>query len=366
MEQVIFIVLMIFQTVMQILIPVVMRKTHVFGVYVPEEYKDVSSVRFYKKLYIISYSAVSFAFIAGYVVWMSKLNSSMIAALGMVLLLSTMIWGLILYFYCHGKMLELKRRAGWSSALKEINITDLSARKLDEMLPWYIVAMPILLTLGLSVLTLTHYTHIPNIIPTHWGANGQPDSFTEKSYVSVLTLLLVLMVMQAMFVAIHEFTRKSGIKISATNKSGSKTRQLLMRKYNSWFLTIITLVITILLSFLQLSIIYPGIFDETLMLLFPLVFLAVVLIGTLVYAVKVGKLNMQLEAVTNDDATKEVSDFDADYHWKAGLFYFNKNDPSLFVEKRFGIGWTINFARPLGYVLIIGPLVLIILVTSFL
>lgn len=366
MEQGIFIVLMIFQTVMQIIIPVVMRKTHVFGVYVPGEYKDVSTVRFYKKLYIISYSAVSLAIIAGYAVRMNKLDPSMTAALGMVLLLSTMIWGLILYFYCHGKMLELKRQAGWSSALKEVNITDLSARRLDEMLPWFIVAMPILLTLGLSVLTLTQYTHIPDSIPTHWGANGQPDSFTEKSYVSVLTHLLLLLVMQAMFVAIHEFTRKSGIKISATNKAGSKTRQLIMRKYNSWFLAIISLVITILLSFLQLSIIYPGIFDETLMLLFPLAFLAVVLIGTLVYAVKVGKLNVQLEAVIKGDDTKEVSDFDSDYYWKAGLFYFNKNDPSLFVEKRFGIGWTINFAQPLGYVLIFGPLVLIILVTSFL
>jgi len=366
MEQGIFIVLMIFQTVMQIIIPVVMRKTHVFGVYVPDEYKDVSSVQFYKKLYVYSYSAVSLVIIAGYAIWMNKLNPSMTAALGMVLLLSTIIWGLILYFYCHGKMLELKRRTGWSSTLKEVNITDLCARKLDEMLPWFIVAMPILLTLGLSVLTLTQYSHIPDRIPTHWGANGQPDSFTEKSYLSVLSPLLLLLVMQAMFVGIHESTRKSGIKISAANKSGSRTRQLDMRKYHSWFLAIISLVITVLLSFLQLSIIYPGIFGETLMLLFPLAFLAVVLIGTLVYAVKVGKLNVQLEAVTQGDDTKEVSNFDSDYHWKAGLFYYNKNDPSLFVEKRFGIGWTINFAQPLGYVLIIGPLVLIILVTSFL
>lgn len=366
MEQGIFIVLMVFQTVMQSIIPVVMRKTHVFGVYVPDEYKDEKRVQFYKKLYVISYSAGSLAIIAGYALWMNELNPSVRAALGMVLLLSSMLWGLILYFYCHGKMSELKKRTGWSAALKEVKITDLSVRKLDEMLPWFIVAMPILLTLGLSVLTLTQYTQIPDSIPTHWGANGQPDSFTEKSYLSVLSHLLLLLVMQSMFVAIHEFTRKSGIKISASNKSGSKTRQLLMRKYNSWFLAIISLVITVLLSFLQLSIIYPGIFAETLMLLFPLAFLAVVLIGTLVYAIKVGKLNVQLEALTKADVTKEVSDFDSDYHWKGGLFYFNKNDPSLFVEKRFGIGWSINFAQPLGYAIIFGPLILIIIVTSFL
>ena len=31
---------------------------------------------------------------------------------------------------------------------------------------------------------------------------------------------------------------------------------------------------------------------------------------------------------------------------RSSLFYFNRNDPALFVEKRFGIGWTVNMANP--------------------
>ncbi len=31
--------------------------------------------------------------------------------------------------------------------------------------------------------------------------------------------------------------------------------------------------------------------------------------------------------------------------WKWGLIYYNPDDPALMVEKRFGIGWTINFAH---------------------
>jgi uncharacterized membrane protein len=31
--------------------------------------------------------------------------------------------------------------------------------------------------------------------------------------------------------------------------------------------------------------------------------------------------------------------------WKWGLFYFNPADPSIFVEKRFGIGYTLNFGN---------------------
>ena len=31
--------------------------------------------------------------------------------------------------------------------------------------------------------------------------------------------------------------------------------------------------------------------------------------------------------------------------WKAGIFYSNRDDPSLFVPKRFAIGYTLNFGN---------------------
>jgi len=46
--------------------------------------------------------------------------------------------------------------------------------------------------------------------------------------------------------------------------------------------------------------------------------------------------------------------------WKAGVFYVNPDDPALFVPKRFGIGYTLNFAHPLSWLIlglsILGPL----------
>ncbi|WP_219905001.1 DUF5808 domain-containing protein [Arcticibacter pallidicorallinus] len=32
-------------------------------------------------------------------------------------------------------------------------------------------------------------------------------------------------------------------------------------------------------------------------------------------------------------------------HWKWGLIYYNPDDPSLYIEKRFGLGQTFNFAH---------------------
>jgi uncharacterized membrane protein len=38
-------------------------------------------------------------------------------------------------------------------------------------------------------------------------------------------------------------------------------------------------------------------------------------------------------------------DLYASEYWKLGLFYFNSQNPKIFVPKRLGIGWTINFAK---------------------
>jgi uncharacterized membrane protein len=46
-----------------------------------------------------------------------------------------------------------------------------------------------------------------------------------------------------------------------------------------------------------------------------------------------------------------------DRHWVAGIFYHNPENPELWVEKRFGIGWTLNFARPASWLMLLGLLI---------
>ena len=46
-----------------------------------------------------------------------------------------------------------------------------------------------------------------------------------------------------------------------------------------------------------------------------------------------------------------VGDRTPDSAWVLGMLYVNHDDPALFVEKRFGIGYTLNFGHPLSWVL---------------
>lgn len=52
------------------------------------------------------------------------------------------------------------------------------------------------------------------------------------------------------------------------------------------------------------------------------------------------------------------SDGTPDECWKLGQIYYNPNDPALMVEKRFGVGYTLNFANRLSW-LLVGLLILI-------
>jgi len=50
--------------------------------------------------------------------------------------------------------------------------------------------------------------------------------------------------------------------------------------------------------------------------------------------------------------------------WVLGMFYVNRDDPSLFVERRFGLGYTINFGNPKAVMLMVGFLGIVILVSA--
>lgn len=61
-----------------------------------------------------------------------------------------------------------------------------------------------------------------------------------------------------------------------------------------------------------------------------------------------------------------VGDRTADRDWKWGLFYFNRADPALMIEKRVGIGYTLNFGNPLSWAVLAGVLVVPLLMTGLL
>jgi uncharacterized membrane protein len=101
-----------------------------------------------------------------------------------------------------------------------------------------------------------------------------------------------------------------------------------------------------------------GIRDFWIVLAPMFVLLAIVLVGTYILMFRVGQGGSRLkEPLEAETLNTNVND---DTYWKLGLFYFNPNDPALFVEARFGVGYTANLSRPLVWAIIVGFIVLIV------
>ncbi|MBP2242675.1 putative membrane protein [Cytobacillus eiseniae] len=357
----IFFIIILFLALVQTAIPYLVKRTIVFGVTIPEKHIHDKRLTSYKKRYAVITFLISIILLGIFTTYALTVQPTedQMALIGTFILFAIILISMSLYFYFHGKTIQLKKANKWVENLKQVQMTDLSIRSQDEMLPWYVYLLPIIVTLGLIVYTIPQYDILPDQIPTHWGPNGEADAFTAKSPISAIQLPLVLFVMQLMFLGIHFAQKNSGIKLSATSKAASQKRQLTLRKYTSWFLFLTSLLVTMLFSFLQLTTIHPDIFKDTTMIAMPFVFILVILIGTIIFAVKVGRADKQ----SNVQFKGEITDKDEDMYWKGGLFYFNKNDPSIFVEKRFSVGWTLNLANPIGYLVLFGPIILILLIT---
>ena len=41
-------------------------------------------------------------------------------------------------------------------------------------------------------------------------------------------------------------------------------------------------------------------------------------------------------------------------YWYLGVIYHNSGDPDIWVPKRYGWGWTLNFAQPCSWIITIG------------
>jgi uncharacterized membrane protein len=67
--------------------------------------------------------------------------------------------------------------------------------------------------------------------------------------------------------------------------------------------------------------------------------------------------------ITNTGPSAAPYDGTPDAMWRGGLIYYNPGDAAVIVPKRYGLGWTLNFARPVTWVYIGGMVVVLVLLT---
>lgn len=367
MSILIFSTLLIFTTIIQAFLPKFLKSSEVFGVFIPDTHVDDQRIGRMKKSYTQMLLIAGNAMILGYLFWalLSHPKEEHTVFVGVALQFLTLFTSMVLYARNHVKLIRLKKEEQWGAGQKERKVVDLQFREQLKMLPNIYFIVPIIVNAGLWIYGLSQYDTLPNPIPTHWGPNGKADAFSEKTWLSVSALPLMVLFIQSMLLFFNATMKQSGAKIQVRHKNRSREQQLAFRKYSSWLLFLVLVTVTLLMGYLQLTIIHGDLFSSTYTMFAPPAFVLIIFGSVMYYTVKIGQSGTRIEVEQMDMQTEGVIDIDDDRHWKFGLFYVNKEDPSLMVEKRFGVGWTMNFGHAGSWVFLaflIGSIVLISLI----
>ncbi|WP_342532857.1 DUF5808 domain-containing protein [Lysinibacillus sp. FSL K6-0057] len=347
--------------ILETLTPHLTRKSIVFGVSIPEPYVKHPQLQLWKKHYSQIILGIAGLFLLGQIgLYLSPMQEEKASLISFILLYIMLLVSSGLYMSYHVKTKKLKVQEQWEAQIKTVYVTDLSIRQNEETLSSIFFSVPMIITLALIAFTYMNYETIPAVFATHWNGAGEVDGWTDKSWLSVVSMPLILLAIQISFFIMNQGMKSAKIQLSAQAKEASIHRELAQRKYGSWYLAAINFSMTILFVVLHYTTVI--LHDQTVPYFIPLflIFNVVMLGGLLVFIWKLSKSNERFDEVhTNETAATD------DQYWKWGVFYCNKNDPSLLVPKKFGIGWTVNFANKWCYILIgitLLPILLVIFI----
>lgn len=241
-------------------------------------------------------------------------------------------------------------------------VIDLSFRDEKLIFPTgYLVAVNLAFVLLTVVLTVSQYQHIPESFVTKWDMNMNPVIMTDKTWKSVLAIPAFQLFLTLVIGISNLSYLKGKQRIDMKNTEESIARNKKFRKQSSLLNFVLSLLVQLLMMMIQLSIIFQQITPQTLMiasLIFTVAILGIVLWFSLYYGQggdRLKKVNVSKEAPVKID---ESASFDDDDHWKLGMFYFNQEDPSFWVEKRMGLGMTFNFAKWQSWAFLIGVIII--------
>jgi uncharacterized membrane protein len=239
-----------------------------------------------------------------------------------------------------------------------------------ERLPggWLAQLGPFFLLLAIAMVLHRDWALIPERFPIHWGSNGQPNGFSDRTFFGVYGILFIAAIVCAVLALLALGIVYRTRKVELGGPGGARDSRV--RRYNAIALLCVEYVLAISMGGSALlplrGIPSPEAANappqELLWLM--LLTLAVVAVA-IVLLLRAARTGHERPATPSGHPVAVVGDSTPDARWVGGIFYFNREDPSLIVEKRFGVGYTLNFAHPAAWV-IIGALACLPLVTMLL
>jgi uncharacterized membrane protein len=213
------------------------------------------------------------------------------------------------------KFREIHERYGVKAP--EVRQASLSSSPAKENFNLWITLAPFLTLAAVAVYLQVHWNNVPLRFPAHWGADGRDDGWASRDWRGVYGPLLFGAFLNVILLALAWILSHESRK------------------------TVMRYVTVRCVQFL----LYPLTLMSILAALRPLLSTSLWLGQGVLLVSIAGLLYWSYRKITAPSAKDEVPEPRGDDYWKAGVFYWNPDDPAIFVSKRLGIGYTMNFAN---------------------
>lgn len=271
------------------------------------------------------------------------------------------LYQFIVYVNIHNRVKSLKQELSLSISDLDLPKTKIvfdtefinDKSKLINKFSILLIIPTLVLTL-VGIYVLSQYNSIPDVIPTHWGFSGEADAFSDKTFVSVLTQVGMMVGLGVIICISAISSLKSRAKLSIDKFDESKKANLYYLSKFAISFVILSIGTHIMFINILLAICSGGNVDPYILWPSTVLIIVTAIYQTYIYYKSPNKSKSAVYSVDDDDSM-----------WILGSIYNNPNDPSLFVQKRFGAGWTINIGTTSGKLFFALPFIIILIALIF-
>lgn len=330
-----------------------------FGIRLPKDYSNDSRILTLKNKYKINFSLGSISLFVLSYIFLGNINLDLAMVTSII---GILIVSIIFYYIGYKKLLNIKNNENWNKlSSKKVYISIESTKNAQYISPYWSI-IPLIMGIISLILTLLLINKLPNEVPLHFGLNGV-DRFAMGSKLSTKLQVLILPLLNLFITFMTFFSVKNHVKKPEKLNGGSISEaknNMLKEKKNTSILALLTnFIVSAILLYTNLAVI-----GLTKMNFYSLIFIVLLPILIILISIPLFVHNNNINANKLNENEKDIYIDDDSFYKFGGLFYYNKNNPSTFVPKRMGIGYTINCASTGGKLFWL-CIILLIIVTSF-
>lgn len=338
--------------IMTIVTPFLMRRGEVFAVTVPDTAAHDPYLRRLKRRYALLMAALTAVLTAvgAFGAFTGDAGLALAVLCVGMLLLCIGSYGLMLYF--RSKVRSYKKEQGWQASAREsVAVVGDAPVPRAVSLKWNLLYLPVIaVTLAIGAVG---YAQMPDLIPQHMNFQGEVTEYMEKTPFTILVPALIVAFVAACMAFAHWTILRSKRPSNPSAPATSALAYGMFARAQSILLVAGGLALSVLGPVMELS--FIGVIGLEQAGVFVVALALVIVVGSIVVSLVYGQGGSR---VFSRMAASERLLADDDEHWKLGVFYYNPDDASLFLPERFGIGWTMNWARPAVWAIMLAGLVL--------